>query len=217
MDNGSVLRQDQHCCSKCIGHSVCTQHAQISAWGEDKKERHFAQNCTWSGDTISNTKIQTFLRYLGTSKQQEWRVDLSMILEKTRCRTRKTTRRYQESEVTVIQVYAAGVDMWRQNLCAKDVDITSAKTNWVWFLLVTLARIRMKLMNLISSVVSPTILLLQTILSHVHSWIQKWILNITGIVIPYRVNDNYVIVTWGKFSDVKLLFFCKWTCILIWL
>ena len=28
---------DQHCCSKCIGH-ICNQHAQRSAWEEDKKE-----------------------------------------------------------------------------------------------------------------------------------------------------------------------------------
>jgi len=89
---------------------------------------------------------------------------------------------------------AAAVEMWRHNLCAKDVDITSAKIKWVWLLLVTLATIRMKQMNLISCVVFPTLLRLQTILSYLHSWIQKWILNITGIHIPYRVNDNHVIV-----------------------
>jgi len=91
-------------------------------------------------------------------------------------------------------MYAEGVEIWRHNLSAKDVDITSAKTIWVWLLLVTLARTRMKRMNLIICVVFPTLLLLRTILSSLHSWIQKWILNITGIHIPYRVNDNHVIV-----------------------
>jgi hypothetical protein len=91
-------------------------------------------------------------------------------------------------------MYAARVEMWRHNLSAKDVDITSAKTVWVWLLLVTFVRIRMELLNLISFVVFPTLPLLQTILSFLHSWIQKLILNITGIFIPYKVNDNHVIV-----------------------
>jgi len=119
-------------------------------------------------------------------------VDLSLILKKTPCRTLKTKRRYQESKGTVM--YATGVEVWRDNVSAKDVDITSAKTIWVWLLLVTLARIRMNMMNLISCIVFPTLLLLQTILSYLHSWIQKWILNITGIHIPCRVKDNHVIV-----------------------
>jgi len=91
-------------------------------------------------------------------------------------------------------MYATGVEMWRHNLSSKDVDITSAKTIWVWLLLVTFIRIRMKLMNLISCVVFPTLPLLQTILLYLHSWIQKWILNMTGIHIPYRANDSHVIV-----------------------
>jgi hypothetical protein len=53
---------------------------------------------------------------------------------------------------------------------------------------------KMKRMNLISCVVFPTLLLLQIILSYLDSWIQKWILNITGIYIPCRVNENNVIV-----------------------
>jgi hypothetical protein len=53
----------------------------------------------------------------------------------------------------------------------------------------------MKMMNLVSCFVFPTLLLLlQTILSYLHSWIKKWILNISRIHIPYRVNDNHVIV-----------------------
>ena len=172
---------------------ICKIHAQRSAWEEDKKERLFSQICTWSGDTICNRTIQTFLHYLGTSKQQYTCADLSLILKKTPCRTLKTTRRYQESEGAVM--YAAGVEMWRNNLSGKHVDITSAKTIWLWLLLVTLARIRKKLMHLISFVVFPTLLLfLQTFLSYLLSWIQKWMLNITGIHIPYGVNDNHVIV-----------------------
>ena len=129
--------------------------------------------------------------------------------EETPCRALKTMRRYQESEDAVM--YAAGIEMWGHNLSAKDVDITFTKTIRVWLLLVRLARIRMKLMNLISCLVFPTLLpLLQTTLSYLHSWIQKWILYITGIHIPYKVNGNHVIVKWGcHFSDVKPLFFCK--------
>jgi hypothetical protein len=112
--------------------------------------------------------------------------------EETPCRTLKTMKQYQESEGTVL--CAAGVEMWRHSLSAKDVDIMSAKTIWVWLLLVTLATVRMKPMNLISCIVSPTLLLLQTILSYLHSWVQKWILNITWIHIPYRVHENHVIV-----------------------
>jgi hypothetical protein len=53
-------------------------------------------------------------------------------------------------------------------LSAKDVDITSDKDH-MSMLLVTLARIRMKLMNLISCVVFPNLLLLlQTILSYLY-------------------------------------------------
>ena len=59
---------------------------------------------------------------------------------------------------------------------------------------VTLAKMRMKQINLISCVGFPTVLLLQTILSYLHSWIQKLILNITGIRILYMVDDNHVIV-----------------------
>jgi ribosomal protein L37AE/L43A len=100
-------------------------------------------------------------------------------------------------------------DVKIQFVC-KGCGHTFAKTIWIWLLLVTLARIMMKMMNLISCVVFPTLLLLQIILPYLHSWIQKWILNITGIHIPYRVNDNHVIVTWVcHFSDVKLLFFCQ--------
>jgi hypothetical protein len=117
---------------------------------------------------------------------------LSLIWKKTPRMNLKTTRWYQESEGAVM--CAAGVEMWRYNLSAKNVDVTSAKTIWVWWLLVTLARIKIKLMNLISCVVFSTILLPQPILSYLHSWIQKWILNITGIHIPYRVNENHVIV-----------------------
>ena len=56
------------------------------------------------------------------------------------------------------------------------------------------SRIRMKLMNLISYVVFPTLLLLQTILSYLQSWIQIWTLNVTRIHISCRVNHNHVVV-----------------------
>jgi hypothetical protein len=48
--------------------------------------------------------------------------------------------------------------------------------------------------NLISCLVFPTVLLLQTILSYLRSWIHEWILNITGIHTLYRANDNHDIV-----------------------
>ena len=35
VDNGNILRHDQHYCSKCIGH-IRAQHAQRSARVEDK-------------------------------------------------------------------------------------------------------------------------------------------------------------------------------------
>jgi hypothetical protein len=175
----------------------------------DKKieRKYFAQNFTWSGNTVCNTTIQTF--YTTYKHQNSYsHVWICLWFWRKYHEGPWRLRRYQESKGTVM--YATAVEMWGHNLPAKDVDIMSAKTIWVWLLLLIFARIRMKLMNLIICVVFPTLPLLQNILSFLHSWIQKWILNITGIHIPYWVNDNHVIVTWVcYFSDVKLLFFCQ--------
>jgi hypothetical protein len=149
---------------------------------KDQPEKKFS----WSGDNICNTTIKqsTLSRSIKTA------IVVCGFVSDSKGNTMQDPKDYE-----VIS------RKWGScHVCSRSRDV---KTH-------TLARLRMKLMNLISYIVFPTLLILQTILSYVHSWSQKLTLNITGIYILWRLNDNHAIVIWGcHFCDVKLLFFCK--------
>ena len=129
------------------------------------------ENCTWSGDTICKTTIHTCF----TNWERQTAIVMCGFVSDSEENTMEDPEDYE----------AISRKRGRRHVCsrsrdvktqfvAKDVDITSAKTICIWLLLVTLARIRMKLVNLISCFVFPTLLLLlQIILWYLHSWIQN--------------------------------------------
>ena len=203
MDYVNVLWHDQHRCSKSIGH-ICTQYAQRSAWEEDKKESLRTAHDLVIPFVTKRYKLSSLPRNIKTA------IIMCGFVSDSEENTMQDPEDYEaiSRKRGRCHVCSRSRDVKRQFVC-KGCGRYICKDHMS--IIVTCdPRKRMKLMNLISCFVFPTLLLLQTILSYFHSWIQKRILNITGIHIPYRVNDNHVVVIWGcHFSDVILLFFCK--------